>query len=109
MGSDVRLNSETFGIEHKEALAKLTDEIKGSGRKPYYIPAGASDHPLGGLGFARWAVLAEAVVSGGAAGASGVDALALAWGGERRFGGVALSAACARGAAAGGLEEAGCG
>ena len=23
--------------------------------KPYAIPAGASDHPLGGLGFARWA------------------------------------------------------
>ena len=60
MGSDVRLNSETFGIEHKEALAKLTDEIKGSGRKPYYIPAGASDHPLGGLGFARWAFEVEA-------------------------------------------------
>src|SRR5207237_3205095 len=26
-----------------------------SGGKPYAIPAGASDHPLGGLGFARWA------------------------------------------------------
>ena len=25
------------------------------GGKPYAIPAGASDHPLGGLGFARWA------------------------------------------------------
>ena len=32
-------------------------------------------------------MLAEAVVSGGAAGASGVDALALAWGGDGRFGG----------------------
>jgi 1-aminocyclopropane-1-carboxylate deaminase len=60
MGGDVRLNSETFGIEHKEALAKLTDEIKAAGRKPYYIPAGASDHPLGGLGFARWALEVEA-------------------------------------------------
>ena len=26
-----------------------------AGGKPYAIPAGASDHPLGGLGFARWA------------------------------------------------------
>src|SRR5207245_11516591 len=26
-----------------------------AGGKPYPIPAGASDHPLGGLGFARWA------------------------------------------------------
>lgn len=60
MGSDVRLNSENFGIEHKEALANLTDEIKSKGGKPYYIPAGASDHPLGGLGFARWAFEVEA-------------------------------------------------
>ena len=27
-----------------------------AGGKPYPIPAGASDHPLGGLGFANWAV-----------------------------------------------------
>ncbi|KAF4122887.1 1-aminocyclopropane-1-carboxylate deaminase [Geosmithia morbida] len=60
MGGDVRLNSETFGIEHKEALANLTEEIKAGGGKPYYIPAGASDHPLGGLGFARWALEVEA-------------------------------------------------
>ena len=60
MGSDVRLNPETFGIEHKQALANLTDEIKAKGGKPYYIPAGASDHPLGGLGFARWAFEVEA-------------------------------------------------
>jgi 1-aminocyclopropane-1-carboxylate deaminase len=59
MGSDVRLNAEGFGIEHKDALKKLTDEIKGKGGKPYYIPAGASDHPLGGLGFARWAFEVE--------------------------------------------------
>lgn len=25
------------------------------GGRPYAIPAGASDHPLGGMGFARWA------------------------------------------------------
>jgi 1-aminocyclopropane-1-carboxylate deaminase len=29
--------------------------VEESGGKPYAIPAGASDHPLGGLGFARWA------------------------------------------------------
>ena len=59
MGSDVRLNAEGFGIEHKGALKKLTDEITAKGGKPYYIPAGASDHPLGGLGFARWAFEVE--------------------------------------------------
>lgn len=60
MGADVRLDPSTFGIEHKTTLSKLTDEIKAAGGKPYYIPAGASDHPLGGLGFARWAFEVEA-------------------------------------------------
>ncbi|EON95884.1 putative 1-aminocyclopropane-1-carboxylate deaminase protein [Phaeoacremonium minimum UCRPA7] len=55
MGADTRLDPSTFGIEHKDTLAKLQDEIQRTGSKPYYIPAGASDHPLGGLGFARWA------------------------------------------------------
>ena len=30
-------------------------EVEASGGKPYPIPAGASEHPLGGLGFANWA------------------------------------------------------
>ncbi|KAK3501864.1 1-aminocyclopropane-1-carboxylate deaminase [Neurospora crassa] len=56
MGADVRLEPLAgFGIEHKQTLAKLKDDLEKEGRKPYYIPAGASDHPLGGLGFARWA------------------------------------------------------
>lgn len=55
MGGDVRLDPSTFGIEHKTTLASLKEEIAAKGGKPYYIPAGASDHPLGGLGFARWA------------------------------------------------------
>ncbi|KAI0020056.1 tryptophan synthase beta subunit-like PLP-dependent enzyme, partial [Xylariomycetidae sp. FL0641] len=55
MGADVRLDPSPFGIEHKGTLAALTAELAAQGRKPYYIPAGASDHPLGGLGFARWA------------------------------------------------------
>jgi 1-aminocyclopropane-1-carboxylate deaminase len=55
MGGDVNLDPSGFGIEHKTTLAKLKEDIISSGGKPYYIPAGASDHPLGGLGFARWA------------------------------------------------------
>ena len=55
MNADVRLDPSGFGIEHKDTLAKLKAEIVNNGGKPYYIPAGASDHPLGGLGFARWA------------------------------------------------------
>jgi 1-aminocyclopropane-1-carboxylate deaminase len=54
MGADVRLGTAGFGIGHKEALKGVVKEVEQSGGKPYYIPAGASDHPLGGLGFARW-------------------------------------------------------
>ncbi|KAI4861115.1 putative 1-aminocyclopropane-1-carboxylate deaminase [Hypoxylon rubiginosum] len=61
MHADVRLEpATTFGIEHKPTLASLERELAAAGRKPYYIPAGASDHPLGGLGFARWALEVEA-------------------------------------------------
>ncbi|KAF7305628.1 PALP domain-containing protein [Mycena chlorophos] len=56
MGAAPRLDPSTFGIEHKPTAAQLTDEVLLAGGKPYYIPAGASDHPLGGLGFARWAL-----------------------------------------------------
>jgi 1-aminocyclopropane-1-carboxylate deaminase len=53
--ADVRLDPSGFGIEHKETLKAVQEEIVSQGGKPYYIPAGASDHPCGGLGFARWA------------------------------------------------------
>jgi 1-aminocyclopropane-1-carboxylate deaminase len=59
MGGDVRMDASSFGIEHKTTLSNLSAEIERSGGNPYYIPAGASDHPLGGLGFARWAFEVE--------------------------------------------------
>ncbi|KAI9729354.1 MAG: hypothetical protein M1834_006877 [Cirrosporium novae-zelandiae] len=45
-------------FEHKndqDRLASICASITSAGHTPYLIPAGASDHPLGGLGFARWA------------------------------------------------------
>ncbi|KAL9062463.1 MAG: hypothetical protein Q9157_008903, partial [Trypethelium eluteriae] len=42
---------EGFGIGHKEATRRVCREVEEKGGKPYYIPAGASDHELGGLGF----------------------------------------------------------
>lgn len=59
MNADTRLDPSPFGIEHKPTLKNLQKELADAGRKPYYIPAGASDHPLGGLGFARWAFEVE--------------------------------------------------
>jgi 1-aminocyclopropane-1-carboxylate deaminase len=55
IGADVRLVSSKFGIGFKESWERAIDEVESSGGKPYPIPAGASDHPLGGLGFANWA------------------------------------------------------
>ena len=60
MGADVRLVKAGFGIGFKESWEQALAEIKAAGGKPYAIPAGASDHPLGGLGFASWAREVEA-------------------------------------------------
>ena len=60
MGADVRLVKAGFGIGFKESWEQALAEIEADGGKPYAIPAGASDHPLGGLGFASWAREVEA-------------------------------------------------
>jgi 1-aminocyclopropane-1-carboxylate deaminase len=56
MGADVRLVKAGFGIGFKESWEQALAEVEQRGGKPYAIPAGASDHRLGGLGFARWAL-----------------------------------------------------
>lgn len=56
MGADVRLVKAGFGIGFKESWEQAIAEITERGGKPYAIPAGASDHPLGGHGFAGWAL-----------------------------------------------------
>ena len=55
MGADVRLVNEGFGIEFKQSWEQALDDVRKAGGKPYAIPAGASDHPLGGLGFVGFA------------------------------------------------------
>jgi 1-aminocyclopropane-1-carboxylate deaminase len=60
MGADVRLVKAGFGIGFKESWEQALAEIEAARGKPYAIPAGASDHPLGGLGFASWAREVEA-------------------------------------------------
>ncbi|KAG5806153.1 hypothetical protein H9Q74_008887 [Fusarium xylarioides] len=46
------LGAETFAPDTSEET--VIQILKGRGQKPYSIPAGASTHPLGGLGYARW-------------------------------------------------------
>ena len=55
MGADVRLDPSGFGIEFKDSWQRALEDVERAGGTPYAIPAGASDHPLGGLGFANWA------------------------------------------------------
>ena len=60
MGADVRLNSAGFDIGIRKSWEDALIEIEADGGKPYPIPAGASEHRLGGLGFANWAYELEA-------------------------------------------------
>jgi 1-aminocyclopropane-1-carboxylate deaminase len=55
MGAEVRLDPGGFDIGIRPSWEEALASIEERGGKPYAIPAGASDHPLGGLGFARWA------------------------------------------------------
>jgi 1-aminocyclopropane-1-carboxylate deaminase len=55
MGADVRLVDAGFDIAFRPSWQDALDSVAATGGTPYAIPAGASDHPLGGLGFARWA------------------------------------------------------
>ena len=53
MGAEVRLGGR---LRHRVQASwkQAIDEVE-QGGVPYPIPAGASDHRLGGLGFANWA------------------------------------------------------
>jgi len=55
MGADVRLDPAGFDIGIRKSWEDALASVEAAEGKPYAIPAGASDHPLGGLGFARWA------------------------------------------------------
>jgi 1-aminocyclopropane-1-carboxylate deaminase len=59
LGADVRLDDAGFDIGFRESWQQAIDDVVASGGKPYPIPAGASDHPLGGHGFAGWAFEVE--------------------------------------------------
>ena len=55
MGAEVRLDPSGFGIGIKDSWEQAMADVRARGGVPYGIPAGASEHPLGGLGFAAWA------------------------------------------------------
>jgi len=55
MGAEVRLDPAGFDIGFRDSWTRALDDVRERGGTPYGIPAGASDHRLGGLGFANWA------------------------------------------------------
>jgi 1-aminocyclopropane-1-carboxylate deaminase len=59
MGAEVRLDPAGFDIGFRDSWTRAMDDVRERGGTPYGIPAGASDHRLGGLGFAGWAYEVE--------------------------------------------------
>lgn len=59
MGAEVRLDPAGFDIGFRKSWEEAISDVKARDGKPYPIPAGASDHPLGGHGFAGWAFEVE--------------------------------------------------
>ena len=55
MGADSRLDDAGFDIGIRDSWKQALADVEASGGTPYAIPAGASEHRLGGLGFANWA------------------------------------------------------
>jgi 1-aminocyclopropane-1-carboxylate deaminase len=59
MGAEVRLDPAGFDIGIRDSWNQALEDVKARGGKPYGIPAGASEHKFGGLGFANWAFEVE--------------------------------------------------
>jgi 1-aminocyclopropane-1-carboxylate deaminase len=55
MGADVQLVDEGFDIGIRQSWEDALEDVKAKGGKPYPIPAGASVHKYGGLGYVGFA------------------------------------------------------
>jgi len=55
MGAEIELVDEGFDIGIRESWRRTLEDVEAKGGKPYAIPAGASVHKLGGLGFIGFA------------------------------------------------------
>jgi 1-aminocyclopropane-1-carboxylate deaminase len=55
MGADIDLVDEGFDIGIRESWERAIQDVKDRGGRPYAIPAGASVHKYGGLGFVGFA------------------------------------------------------
>jgi 1-aminocyclopropane-1-carboxylate deaminase len=55
LGADVRLDAAGFDIGIRPSWEQAMEDVRRAGGKPFPIPAGCSEHPLGGLGFVAFA------------------------------------------------------
>ena len=55
MGADSRVVDDGFDIGIRQSWEDAMQEVRDEGGRPYGIPAGASVHPLGGLGYVGFA------------------------------------------------------
>jgi 1-aminocyclopropane-1-carboxylate deaminase len=55
MGAEIELVDEGFDIGIRESWERALEDVKAKGGKPYPIPAGASVHKYGGLGYVGFA------------------------------------------------------
>ena len=55
MGAETQLVDEGFDIGIRDSWVKALDDVRAKGGKPYAIPAGASVHKFGGLGYVGFA------------------------------------------------------
>jgi len=55
LGADVRLDQAGFDIAIRPSWERAMEDVRKAGGKPFPIPAGCSEHPLGGMGFVAFA------------------------------------------------------
>jgi len=55
VGAECVLEGSGYSTAVKDTWEQAIENVQRAGGKPYPIPAGASDHPLGGLGYAAFA------------------------------------------------------
>jgi 1-aminocyclopropane-1-carboxylate deaminase len=55
LGADVRLDAAGFDIGIRPSWEQAMEDVRRAGGRPFPIPAGCSEHPLGGLGFVGFA------------------------------------------------------
>ena len=55
LGAEVRLDAGGFDIGIRPSWEMAMEDVRKAGGKPFPIPAGCSEHPLGGLGFVGFA------------------------------------------------------